>query len=214
MSELTIPNAFANGETADGNEVDANFDAIQTWADNHVVEKSGTTFTGAVLLSGAPTADLEPATKAYVDNITLKPAVFTRTTDMALSPFLSVDVTWESESNDSLGYWSSGTDITVPSNGIYLCSVGIARASGSGQVMAYITGDALSTNYPYYQNDTTIVSGAAVALGALSGTVRRWSSSAMLEMTAGQKLKVTLAEIGGTTSISVGEIKLIIVKLG
>lgn len=68
MSNLTIPNAVANGIAADGNELDANFDAVKSWADNHAVEKSGATFTGAVVLHADPSVALGAATKQYVDN--------------------------------------------------------------------------------------------------------------------------------------------------
>jgi hypothetical protein len=68
MSQLNIPNALANGIPADGNNLDANFDAIQAWADDHAAELDGATFTGDVFLNGAPTTDLQAATKAYVDS--------------------------------------------------------------------------------------------------------------------------------------------------
>lgn len=74
MSALSIPNSIANGIAADGNNVDANFDAIKSWADTHVVEKSGATFTGDVVLAGPPTLAGGAATKAYVDAVTVNTA--------------------------------------------------------------------------------------------------------------------------------------------
>lgn len=62
-SNLSIPNAIANGTTADGNEVDANFDAIQSWADTYAVETSDDRLTPAGVIemyggAAAPTGYL------------------------------------------------------------------------------------------------------------------------------------------------------------
>lgn len=67
MSALVIPNTIQNGIAADGNAVGANFSAVKSWADGSVVETTGATMTGALVLNGAPAVPLGAATKAYVD---------------------------------------------------------------------------------------------------------------------------------------------------
>jgi hypothetical protein len=122
MSNLIIPNALANGQPQDGNQVDANFDAIKTWADTHVVEKSGATLTGALTLSGNPATALVAAPKQYVD--AHKPvSLFERSTDLTVANGASSFITFQTETNDVDGWWSSGDVFTVPASGVYAISV-------------------------------------------------------------------------------------------
>jgi microcystin-dependent protein len=65
---LILPNAIANGQNADGNKLDQNFDAVANWANQEAVTRDGSTaMTGPLLLSGPPTQANQAATKSYVD---------------------------------------------------------------------------------------------------------------------------------------------------
>ena len=70
MSTLSIPNDITNGATSDATKVQANFDAIETFANDETLKKDGsTTATGLLtLLASDPTADDHAARKKYVDD--------------------------------------------------------------------------------------------------------------------------------------------------
>ena len=71
MGTLTIPYPnFVDGTAADGDEVDANFEAIRSFVQSNVPHVDGTnSFTSYPTLPGtAPTNDAHPAPKGYVDD--------------------------------------------------------------------------------------------------------------------------------------------------
>jgi hypothetical protein len=210
MSELTIPNALANGQPQDGNQVDANFDAIKAWADTHVVEKAGATFTGDVILAGNPATALVAAPKQYVD--AHKPvALFTRNTDIALSSLGTSDVTFESESGDVDGWWSSGVNFTCPASGLYhLTVVGtITSGAGSPRIKCdYVSGQTQLNNGAIGEGATGYPN---LLMGATAST-RTASADAQIYFTAGDVFKVVTKEIGNG-AVTLNNVRLFITRL-
>jgi len=65
---LIIPNNIANGQDADGDLVDQNFDVVASYVNTEVIRRDGqVAMTAPLALSGPPTAPNQAATKAYVD---------------------------------------------------------------------------------------------------------------------------------------------------
>jgi hypothetical protein len=60
-----------------------------------------------------------------------------RTTGVSIAPGFSTDVTWDTEDSDPWGFWSSGSNLTVPSGaaGTYLVTV-LADPLGSATAIA------------------------------------------------------------------------------
>lgn len=69
MATASVPYPdFVNGTTADADQVDANFTSLVTFLNGSVVHLDGSkTMTGALTLSGDPSASLHAAPKQYVD---------------------------------------------------------------------------------------------------------------------------------------------------
>lgn len=85
MATLTIPNTINNGDALDAGPVMANFQAIESHVNTHVVDKSGSVaMTGPLTLPGLPTQPNHAATKQYVDQLegTIAGAVPTGTLTM------------------------------------------------------------------------------------------------------------------------------------
>lgn len=65
---LILPNTIANQQFADGDKLQQNFGAVQSWANQEAISRDGSTaMTGPLLLPGVPTQPDQAATKAYVD---------------------------------------------------------------------------------------------------------------------------------------------------
>lgn len=76
MSALARLYNFVNGAASNADAVDAEFDQIITALNTAVVLKDGTvSMTGALVLPSNPTANLQAATKQYVDALIGAPAV-------------------------------------------------------------------------------------------------------------------------------------------
>lgn len=65
---LILPNTISNAIPADGEKLQANFAALQSWANVEAITRDGATaMTGPLLLVGNPTLANQAANKAYVD---------------------------------------------------------------------------------------------------------------------------------------------------
>jgi len=117
---LTITNTITNGIAADGNNLGTNFSDIKTYADANDV------------LVAANTADLALRSSTVLE----------RTTDISVNNNVS-SVTWETET-DPDGWWSSGSTITCPADGVYAVAVEF-KLTTSGYVYAAF----MSTDDPY-----------------------------------------------------------------
>tara|TARA_R110000822_G_scaffold6018_2_gene25329 strand:+ start:1021 stop:1338 length:318 start_codon:yes stop_codon:yes gene_type:complete len=70
----TIVTRSGKGSSLTHNEVDANFNNLN----DDKLELSGGTLTGSLVLNGDPSANLQPATKQYVDTTTATAAQGTK----------------------------------------------------------------------------------------------------------------------------------------
>lgn len=103
-------------------------------------------------------------------------ASFTRTTNIAVGSGGNGAVTFETESNDTDGWWSSGTTFTCPESGLYTISAWAKLSSSTGTVrlafdpswiIGSITGgvDAPGSNYAAHIDRTLYIeSGASFEL--------------------------------------------------
>jgi hypothetical protein len=203
MSNLTIPNALANGQPQDGNEVDANFDAIKAWADTHVVETAGTTFTGPVILAGNPATALVAAPKQYVD--AHKPVcAFVRDTNLTVANGASGAVSFETETNDTEAWWTVGspTVFTVPFSGIYAIALEIAMTTTVTVGSAEARVEALTAGLYLPNTMIAVVSGSRSANGGV------------VYLNAGSTFNVVAAVSGtGGPSLTFDSIKVVICRL-
>ena len=72
MADLNLPNTIEPLTSMDPRPIQANFQAIETHANDDVVHRDGSrSMTGALTLPGPPTADAHAATKGYVDSTVL-----------------------------------------------------------------------------------------------------------------------------------------------
>lgn len=72
---LILPNTIVNETPADGDKLQQNFAAIQSWANTEAITRDGAVaMTGPLLLPGVPTADNQAASKAYVDTRPIAPS--------------------------------------------------------------------------------------------------------------------------------------------
>jgi hypothetical protein len=105
------------------------------------------TFLGTVTLDAAPAADLQAATKKYVDdNISAGVVRFLGglyTQSVADSTWEAIDWANISDHNDS-GSWSvsgSNDGLIPPEEGIYVVQVSATAASGAGSIQLKLDGD-------------------------------------------------------------------------
>lgn len=70
MADVSVPNTFSDGTTADADEVNANFDALVSWVNTNAVRTDGSkVFTAhASGPSTDPSTDDQYSRKAYVDD--------------------------------------------------------------------------------------------------------------------------------------------------
>lgn len=141
MSSLPSLTAIANGDTASATPVDGNFDILAAFVDAELINRDGSIAMAADLAMGSnrvtglatPSSSTDAATKAYVDDSTLT-SYFTRTTNIAVSASGSGTVTFENETNDSDGWWSSGTTFTCPATGFYSLVASVEKSAGAGTI--------------------------------------------------------------------------------
>ena len=68
---LILPNDIANGQLADGERLQQNNDAVESWANQEAITRDGATAMTAPLslVAGPPTAPNQAASKEYVDTV-------------------------------------------------------------------------------------------------------------------------------------------------
>lgn len=175
------------------------------------VAKSGDTMTGALTLSGAPTADLHASTKKYVDDavfaagsytadgatITLSAGVFSLTT-IANNTVLG-NVSGAIAKPGAL----TATQLTALINSFSSTLSGAAPASGGGTTN-YLRADGAWAAPPGTQTDITGNAGTATALQnartiAISGTIATGTATSF-DGTANISIPITSLNVGNATA--------------
>lgn len=169
MATAAVTYTFTNGTPADASEVNTNFTALTNFLNNSVVHRDGSKAMTAAMDAGGfkitnlgtPTGNADAATKLYVDdNIASgKTARFTRTTDISVTTGASGSVTFETESNDDDGWWSSGTTFTCPATGVYVISARLQKSSGAANISLSLSA---SFSTPSAEASTSAATGHAV----------------------------------------------------
>ena len=154
---LTVPFTIANLTVADGNEVQSNFDAIETWANGSALEKGGGTMTGALILSGAPVAANGAATKTYVDGkaAAATPADGSVTKAKMAAGLAVTNVVADPAARDALTGMQLGDRCFVSSQGLWYRYTGSAWKIDQPQTGSFTfnfasstTSDTPSVNFP------------------------------------------------------------------
>jgi hypothetical protein len=188
---LTIPNTIANGITADGSNMAANFNAVGNYS-----------------LAVDLRADVLEA-----DSLEAATTRFSITTDFTVIKGTSQTVSFETVTNDTDDWFSGAhpTYLTCPATGVYLVTLHLNYSGGSsGYVRSYFLDDdavpaiagtpqraiEVDSNYDLY--DT-------VFLKAAKGEP--------LFLTKGKKFKVTCTEVSGSTNRTIQDLDLFITKL-
>lgn len=173
---LTIPNTITNGTAADGSELAANFSAIKSFVDTTQTDLD--TAEASLVTAEADIDALEASTSA---DMTL--TKFERTTDITLTNGTSSLVTWETET-DPDGWWSSGSTITCPGDGVYALTIEMDLQSGD-EVIAFF-------------KNLTVSGGIFYAVGDVGdhtdGTLWRYSGGEVLYLRSGQTFEVKVSE--------------------
>lgn len=223
MATLAIPNTIANGNLADGAELEANFGAIETHVNSELVNRDGSiTMTSPLTLSGAPSADNHAARKKYVDDqITANStdaltAKFVRTTDVALttSTITTGTITFEAETTDTDGWWSSGATLTVPATGVYAIAMefDLNKAIESQSVYTFIASlDNVGGTYGLLDLDP----GNTGQGGDSDISAFRYSNGGVFYLRSGEtfNLAYSFRSLSGSQSITIQEATLTITRL-
>lgn len=184
---LIIPNTIANGQTADGDALAANFAAIASWAGTDVAEKTFVTAQKPV-------------------------SMFERTTDIALSTTSQQTgtVTFESETNDVDGWWSSGVNLVCPATGLYAMSIEFdlnKTCRGTFyDVSAFLQAGSDHRTFPEGGH-----------LGYTDETAFRYSAGDILHLRSGQTFQLAYmfsSFNGSSQSITIENARVIICRLG
>lgn len=120
-----------------------------------------------------------------------------RSTDGAnIASMDSQVITWQEEDFDTDGYWTAGTDLVIPDDGIYICSAGFAHgaASNPGPLLATINIDPASPgSVPAIASQG--YSGDAAASPVLSAILTLGGGS--VQASAGSHISLTIFNLSG-----------------
>lgn len=204
MSSLPALDSITNGTAVDATEVDGNFTTLATFVDGELINRDGSVaMTSELTLSSStPSGALVAASKGYVDSVSTdaNTAVFTRTTNISASASASGTVTFETESNDLDGWWSTGTTFTCPLNGVFAISIRFEKSSGSGTIQGFIAVGA-----------TTSIAIGPVSVG--SGTTAKGVAGGTVYLKSGETFTITYNETSGTNSATITNVYLTITKI-
>jgi hypothetical protein len=132
-ADATVPNNFTVGTPAVADDVDANFSAIVNWINTNAVHLDASKAFSSVPSGPTgidPTTDNQLTRKAYVDAripfSTLFRVRLARATALVVTSGSPLGVTWLTESADPNNFWTTGTNLTVPSGGTGLYAWGIS----------------------------------------------------------------------------------------
>lgn len=159
------------------------------------VAKSGGTMTGALTLSGAPTASLHAATKAYVDGASITGNAATATkwaTGRTIA--LTGDITGTSAAFDGSGNLSFAT--TLANSGVTAGTYKSVTVNAKGLVTG---GSNPTTLSGYGITDALNLSGGTLT-GGLTGTTAQFTSFKQLDTSAGAGVVGTIANSSGTAN--------------
>ena len=187
---LVIPNTISNGIAIDGDDLGANFTAIKGWADDTDTRLD------------AVEAEAPQAATAR----------FYRTTDIVLgAPTDTEIVTWETVVNDVDG-WCDLVDysvLTCPADGLYLFTLQMNLAAGSGWVYLRLQDGVLGTAGV---SDPKIVQ-VDGDYDLVDVTSYKASGGNAVFMNSGSTIKVQASTFYGSTGRTVDTVNLFITKV-
>lgn len=136
MTAVALTNTLTNGTTEDADEVQQNFVDLRDYINDKVIRQDGANSMAAALtLSGDPSAASHATRRSYVDGCVVL-ATGGATQSWVADTWATVK--FSSEVRDTTDGGTAATNYTLasgvfvaPSNGIYLCSFGIAPQSGT-----------------------------------------------------------------------------------
>lgn len=182
---------ISNGDALEAVPVDGNFDAIVSHVNTEMIARDGSVaMTGQLTLSADPVSAGDASRKSYVDGLVptaqdlMPTAVFERTTDTAQSASYAA-VSFETESGDADGWWTSGTTLTCPADGVYIIAAEVLSA-GTATARIYIGGN----------NHETI----STVTASVAEVSTRYSGSVTKVMRNGQTLQLHTAS-GGSDNL-------------
>lgn len=137
-TDASVPNNFTAGTPSVADDVDANFAAVVNWINTNATHLDASKAFTAVPSGPAtdPSSDNQLTRKAYVD-AKADPRCGGEwrrvSTTMSVLNGASTVVVWDTEVEDSDGFWTSGGNLVVPAGkgGIYTASVTVFDASQS-----------------------------------------------------------------------------------
>lgn len=207
MSSLPALSSIDNGTTADAAEVDGNFDILATFVDGELINRDGSiTMTGELTLSSStPSGDLVAASRGFVKatDSTALTAKFTRSTDIVVAASGTGSVTFEAETADTDGWWSSGTTFTCPADGVYAIAL---RVEATGAGLATDLQASLS-----FDGSQGGLFGASLSLRG-SGP-KRGTGGSIACMEFGDQVFVSYTEIGGSAGSTITDVVMTITRI-
>lgn len=216
MTSLPALTNIANGDPASATPVDGNFDTLATFVDQELVNRDGSVaMVGELTLSSStPSGGLVAASKGYVDadDLTEQTARFRRDTDITLTTNTSNYITFESETNDLDGWWSSGTTLTCPADGIYLFVMKVISGTASGDITVGFTLEPVLSTLDW---EDEVPYNANGSFGGVGGDNMTIGDSGVLHMTTGQqlRLKYQATLTGGSGSFVIAQANVYITRL-
>jgi hypothetical protein len=187
-ADASVPYNFTAGLPSVADDVDANFTAVINWINTNAVHLDASKAFAGVPSGPAtdPTSDNQLTRKAYVDAkipfSTLFRARLGRATAVVVSSGSPLGVTWLTESADPNNFWTSGTNLTVPSGGTGLYAWGISSTIDVGTSTTWRVVDG---------------SGNSLATGLAGSATTTQRASGTLMLTTGDVLSVRIEHSAG-----------------
>lgn len=189
-ADVSVPNNFVAGTPSVADDVDANFAALVSWINTNAVHLDASKAFTSIPSGPAsdPSSDNQFTRKAYVDAKadTRCGGSWTQTSDS----FISGDsyVTFETEVEDTDGFWSSGNTVTVPTGkgGVYAVTAWFQGPPGWFA----------NTSYRAYIEIGGILYSVAATAGSSGQDA---SGSVVLPIAAGGTIKLRIIQTTGSS---------------
>ena len=196
---LTLPNTIRNGIPVDGNNLEANFDAIEDFVNGEVVNVDGSVaMTAPLTLSGDPTNNNHAARKAYVDaqaTAVMPTRRFTRTTNQAVNN-TTYYVVFESQTGDTIPFTLASSTLTCTADGLYVITTEAdwSNANGVGVDLTNASGGIIIFSSPDHTNDAAFRMSGGAAVYLRNGDQIRVLATSEGTVTL-QEARLTIAQI-------------------